>query len=162
VDDTPSSDVGVIGTCLIVAGVAAVSLAIRIVLVDEAASDRTQALVVIAAVAGFLVTLPVAYAAKLWGTRVNRVVRALAGGLLVGGGFAPAMAVVFAVYIRTIMGHIDSEPFSPHWYEELLWSHIGAMGLFTPMAPKYLLPLTWPAVAVAAALCFLVWPVRRR
>jgi hypothetical protein len=150
---------GVLGVGLALAVTAAVAMAVAIDLREEAASDRTQILVAIAATGAFLAGAFVATVALL----ARRWPRWLRGPLLGAAAvafFVPATLFCFAVKIRIIDGHIDAETVADLSPKELFWSLFGAMGMFTPTGLRYLAP--WPVLAVglAATFLFLFWPPR--
>jgi hypothetical protein len=152
-----SSPAGVLGVGLALGVTAAIAMAVAIDLREEAASDRTQILVAIAAMGAFLaggLVAAVALFVRRW--------PALLRGPLFGGAaaalFVPATLFCFAVKIRIVDGHIDAESVADMPVVDLFWSMFGAMGMFTPTGLRYLAP--WPVLAVglAATLIFLRWP----
>jgi hypothetical protein len=157
----PAGVLGLLGVALLVGLAAAVVMTVRIIELDEAASERAQALVLLSGLAGFAATATVGLPA-LWFTQGWRGrTRGLVAGPLVAAAFVAAMPFLFAVNMRVLEGHTDSDIGSEGWFREIVWSHVGAMGLFTPTGRKYLLP--WPllAIGVAGGLCFAVWPGQR-
>ncbi len=146
------------GVSLCVGLVAVLTVALRILAFEEAASDRTLLLLLIAAEGGVAATLPVAVLA-LWVTeRWNRVLRALLGGFAVAGLFVPTTLFFFALKIRVIDGRIEADAVTDMRLGEIFWSMFGAMGMFTPTGLRYLAP--WPvmAVGIVAAILFYSWP----
>jgi ABC-type Fe3+-siderophore transport system permease subunit len=143
---------------MVIGVVAAISVALRTVTLEEPVSDRTQLLVLIAACGAFLATLPFAlltlWIAKNW----NRFVRALLAAAMVAGAFIPATMFCFAFENRIIKGHIEADSLFDLRPVEVAWSMFGAMGMFTPTGLRYLAP--WPVLTifVTAAICFFFWP----
>jgi hypothetical protein len=84
--------------------------------------------------------------------------RAILGGLAVGGLFIPATLFFFALKIRIIDGRIEADSVTDLHADDLFWSMFSAMGMFTPTGLRYLLP--WPliAVAITATLLLYRWP----
>ena len=158
--NTRNSALDTVGISLLIGVVAAFSVALRIVAVEEPASDRTQLLVLITGCGAFLATLPVAlitlWIAKNW----NKIVRAFLAALLVSGAFIPATLFCFAFDNRIIKGHIEAESLLDLKPVQVAWSMFGAMGMFTPTGLRYLAP--WPVLTVfiCAAWCFYFWPKR--
>jgi hypothetical protein len=141
----------------LLAGLAAsLALAIRIVQLDEAPSDRARAILALAFVAAGLTTAIAALAARLVAARWPGWLRGAVALPFLAAGFAGAMALSFAVHNRLIEGHIDEEALSGIRLRTIVWSHIGAMGLFTPTGRLYLFPWPLPAVAIAGALALAV------
>ncbi len=138
--------------------VAVVAVAMRILAFEEAASDRTVLLLLIAAEGGVAAMLPVAVLALWIAERWNRVLRAVLGGLAVGGLFIPATLFFFALKIRVIDGRIEADTVTNLRAVELFWSMFGAMGMFTPTGLRYLAPWPVTAVGLAAAILFYFWP----
>ncbi|MGL5115260.1 MAG: hypothetical protein ACRC7G_13590 [Beijerinckiaceae bacterium] len=147
------------GVALALALTAAVSMAVAITLRDEAASDRTQLLVAIAAMGAFLAGLVATFFA-FFTRRWPGWLRGPFFGAIAAALFVPATLFCFAVQIRIIDGHIDAESVAQMPVVDLFWSLFGAMGMFTPTGLRYLVP--WPVLAVGlvAALIFLRWPSR--
>jgi hypothetical protein len=143
---------------LIVAAVAAASVALRVIVLEEPFSDRTLLLLLIAAEGAFsamlVITLLAVWTAGAW----RPWLRAALGAFAVGGLFLPATLFFFAIKIRIIDGRIEADSVTDLPAEELLWSMFSAMGMFTPTGLRYLLP--WPLVAVTltAAILLYRWP----
>jgi hypothetical protein len=141
---------------------AAVVLTARILQLDEAASDRTRTVIAIAFAGGFLAMLPLATFRHWLATRWPGWLVLILGTLLMAGLFTLAMAGSFAIQNRLIEGHIEEELITGLRLRSLLWSHIGAVGLFTPTGQTYLLPWPLPLIAVAAGLILARNPMERR
>jgi ABC-type Fe3+-siderophore transport system permease subunit len=154
----PNSAWDAAGISLVIGVVAAVSVALRTMALEESASDRTQLLVLIALCGAFLATLPFALLTLWLAQNWNRFVRAFLAALLVAGAFIPATMFCFAFENRIIKGHIEADSLFDLRPVEVAWSMFGAMGMFTPTGLRYLAP--WPVLAVflTAALCFFFWP----
>jgi hypothetical protein len=147
-----SAALRVAGASALAGAAAALALAARIIELDEAASDRARVVIALAFCGGFLAMLPLA-ALRQWLARRWPGWLALAlGAVLMGALFAPAMAASFALHNRLIEGHIDEDLITGLRLRSLLWSHIGAVGLFTPTGQTYLLPWPLPLIALAAGL----------
>jgi hypothetical protein len=146
------------GAALLVAAIAGLAVILRILGFEEPASDRTMLLVLITAVGGFGAMLVVSVLALWIAGGWNRWLRALLGGIGVGGLFIPATLFVFALKIRVIDGRIEADSVADLRMVEIAWSMFGAMGMFTPTGLRYLAP--WPviAVAIAAASILFFWP----
>jgi hypothetical protein len=146
------------GAALLVAAIAGLAVILRILGFEEPASDRTMLLVLITAAGGFGAMLVVSVLALWIAGAWNHWLRAVLGGLGVGGLFIPATLFVFALKIRVIDGRIEADSVSDMRFGEIAWSMFGAMGMFTPTGLRYLAP--WPVIAVAvlAALILFFWP----
>ena len=146
------------GAAVLVAAIAGLAVALRILGFEEPASDRTLLLVLITAAGGFGAMLCVAVLALWIAGGWNRWLRAVLGGIGVGGLFIPATLFVFALKIRVIDGRIEADSVADLRLGEIAWSMFGAMGMFTPTGLRYLAP--WPVivVAVAAAAILFFWP----
>ncbi len=131
-----------------VAALAGSLVALRVLELREAFSDRTAGLVVMAAVAAFVTMLTALVVASAVARAWPGWLRASVAAPLIAGGWIGALALVFALHIRILAGHTDSEAFSEGWFREIVGSGIGAMGLATPVGRKYVLP--WPAPLVGA------------
>jgi hypothetical protein len=144
----------------IVALIAAAAVALRVTGFGEPPSDRTLLLVLIAAEGAFGAMLTLSVLAMWFAQGWNALLRAILGGIGVGGLFVPATMFFFALKIRVIDGRIEADSVSDLQFGELFWSMFGAMGMFTPTGLRYLLP--WPALAVAvtAAILLYRWPRR--
>jgi len=151
---------GVLAVGLAVGLTAAIVFALRIVELDEAATERARHVVLLAGVAGFFSGTTIALPA-LWFTQGWRgSIRGLIAAPLMAGAFAAAMPFFFAVNMRNIEEReemIAHHRFNPR---QIFWSHVGAFGLFTPQARRYFLP--WPLVVIglAGGLSLWVWPSR--
>jgi hypothetical protein len=132
--------------------VAALALTGRVLELDEAASDRTRAIILIAFAGAFLAMLPLATIRYWLAARWPGWLVLVLGTLLMAGLFAIAMAGSFAIQNRLIEGHIEEDLITGFRLRSLMWSHIGAVGLFTPTGRTYLLPWPLPLVALAAGL----------
>jgi hypothetical protein len=146
------------GVAVIVAAIAALAVALRIVGFEEPASDRTTLLVLITAAGGFGAMLCVAVLALWIAGGWNHWLRAILGGMGAGGLFIPATLFFFALKIRVIDGRIEADSVADLRFGEIFWSMFGAMGMFTPTGLRYLAP--WPvlAVSVTAAFILFFWP----
>jgi hypothetical protein len=146
------------GAALLVAAIAGLAVILRILGFEEPASDRAILLVLIAAAGGFAAMLCVAVLALWIAEGWNRWLRAVLGGIGVGGLFIPATLFVFALKIRVIDGRIEADSVSDLRLVEIAWSMFGAMGMFTPTGLRYLAPLPVIAVVAMAALILFFWP----
>jgi hypothetical protein len=134
---------------LVAAALFASIVSYRIGELDEALSERTSAITIIAGVAGFLTAGFFAVCSGLLFWRWSRwITLPLLLVLMVGALFA-GFAAVFAIDIRFIHGQLDAEPGTMAWLRELFYSPLGAIGMFLQTGTRYLLP--WPA-ALAALL----------
>jgi hypothetical protein len=122
-------------------------LGYRIGELDEAVSERTSAIVMIAAVAGFLAGgfFAICSGWLLW--RWPRWLTLPLLLVLLAGAFFVGFAAVFAIDIRFIHGQLDAEPYTAEWFRELVFSPLGALGMFLQTGTRYLLP--WPAALTA-------------
>jgi hypothetical protein len=146
------------GVALVIAFLTVLALVGRIILLGEAASDRTQALVLVigfsAFLAAFVTSLVVVWFAGNWW----RWLRAASASLFCCGLFVPAAMFCFALENRIIAGNLEPGAIEDGRLGEIVWSIVGAMGLFTPTGMRYLIP--WPllVMGIAAALIFYRWP----
>jgi hypothetical protein len=143
---------------LIVASIAAIGMALRIVALEEPFSDRTLLLILIAAEGAFGAMLTVSVLVLWFAGTWRPWLRAALGGLSVGALFVPATLFFFALKIRIVDGRIDAESVTDLQAGELFWSMFGAMGMFTPTGLRYL--ISWPLVAVGVTAVILLyrWP----
>jgi hypothetical protein len=146
------------GAALLVAAIGGLAVSLSIIGFEEPASDRTILLVLIAAAGGFSAMLCVSVLALWIAGGWNHWLRAILGGIAVGGLFIPATLFFFALKIRVIDGRIEADSVTDLRLGEIAWSMFGAMGMFTPTGLRYLAP--WPVMAVAAmaALILFFWP----
>jgi hypothetical protein len=146
------------GAALLVAIIAGLAVALRVFGFEEPASDRTLLLVLITIAGGFGAMLVISVLALWIAGGWNRWVRAILGGIGVGGLFIPATLFFFALKIRIIDGRIEADSVSDLRLGEIAWSMFGAMGMFTPTGLRYLVP--WPVITVAvlAAVILFYWP----
>jgi hypothetical protein len=161
VSDRPTSTLtSAFGVAVLIAVVAVVGVVLRILGFEEPLAGRTLILVLVVAFGAFSSALIVAVLAHWITGGWPAALRAAVGAVLVGGAFVPATLFSFAIENRLIEGHVEAESIADLTSTEIFWSLFGAMGMFTPSGLKYLLP--WPllAVAVAAAVCFYLWPRR--
>ncbi len=155
------------GTPLEAAGIALglaflTSLAVigRILSLEEAASDRTQSLILVIGCGAFLAGLTTALL-TLWITaHWKRWLRAVVASAFCAGAFIPATLFCFAVQNRLIGGWLNAETLEDVNPVRAFWSMVGAMGMFTPTGMRYLVP--WPLLVLAAgaATVFFFWPRR--
>ena len=154
-----------VGTPLEAAGIAlalaflTVLTAIGSILVlGEAASDRTQSLVTVIGCGAFVAALCSGLLALWVAARWNRWLRACLATAFCAGAFIPATLFCFAVQNRLIGGRLNAETLEDLQSLRIVWSMVGAMGMFTPTGLRYLAP--WPlfVLAVGAAAMFLIWP----
>jgi hypothetical protein len=159
VSDAPASTSGsVLSVALLLSCVAATSVLLRIIALEEPVSARTAILALVAAFGAFMTSLVIALLAYWLAARWKPAIRAALASLLIAGGFVPATLFSFAIENRLIEGHVEAESITDLTSIEVFWSMFGAMGMFTPSGLRYLLP--WPllVVALAAAVCFYYWP----
>jgi hypothetical protein len=148
------------GIALGLAFLTALAAAGSILSLGEAASDRTQSLVAVIGCGAFAAALCTGLL-TLWITaRWNRWLRATLASAFCGGAFVPATLFCFAVQNRLIGGHLNAETLEELRPLRVVWSMLGAMGMFTPTGLRYLTP--WPllVLAIGAAAAFFVWPRR--
>jgi hypothetical protein len=124
-------------------------IAFRIVQLDEALSERTTSIIIIAAIAGFLTGWFLALVTGWLFWRMPRWLIIVPLLLLLAIALFGAFALCFAIDIRFIHGQLDEAPFTEGWFRELIFSPLGAIGMFLQTGTRYLLP--WP-VALGAAL----------
>lgn len=143
-----------IGPVAVVAAVAALAVLTRALQRDEALTERVLWLAAIAAEGGALAAGFTALALSIF-WRGGRLLRGIAAGLLTGLGFIPATLACFAIKIRILDGRIDGDMAEGIASGDILFSLIGAMGMFTPTGLRYLAP--WPIAAVTLAAGLLFW-----
>jgi putative flippase GtrA len=124
---------------------------VRIVELDEAPTDRARIIMLLAFVSAGATALAVSTLAWLLASTWPGWLRGLVAAPLLAAGFAVAMPAAFAVHNRLVEGHIDEEALTGIKLRTIVWSHIGAAGMFTPTGRTYLLPWPLPAVALAGA-----------
>ncbi|MGL4243721.1 MAG: hypothetical protein ACRCTI_21610, partial [Beijerinckiaceae bacterium] len=105
-----------------------------------------------------LAALPLALIARLVASGWPRIVRGGLAALWMLAAFVPATMFAFAVENRIIEGHIEADSVLELGARGLFWTLFGGMGLFTPTGLAYLLPWPLAAVALAAGICFYLWP----
>jgi hypothetical protein len=148
------------GIALALAFLTALAAVGGVLSLDEAASDRTQSLIAVigcgAFAAAFCTCLLTLWIAARW----NRWLRAIVASAFCAGAFIPATLFCFAVQNRLIGGRLNAETLEDLQPIRVVWSMIGAMGMFTPTGLRYLTP--WPllVLGMGAAAIFLVWPRR--
>ncbi len=145
---------------VVVAAVAAASVLLRALQLDEALSARVLWLAAIACAGGAgaaaVAALPLAIV-----RRGGQMPRALAGAAAVGLIFVPATLFAFAVKIRILDGRIEGDLADGIASGRIVFSMIGAMGMFTPTGLRYLAPWPTAAVMLAAGLAYWRWPAPR-
>lgn len=145
---------------LLVGLVAAAAVLAVLLSHGEAASWRAGLLGLVACFGGLLAALPVILAAGWIAGGWPAWLRAGLGGAFAGLLFIPATLFCFAVQIRVIDGRLEGDLMGEIASGDLVFSMMGAMGMFTPTGLRYLAP--WPAAAVAlAAAAILRRPPRR-
>jgi hypothetical protein len=124
----------------------------------EAASDRTQSLVAVIGCGAFVAALCSGLLTLWIAGRWNRWLRACLASAFCAGAFIPATLFCFAVQNRLIGGRLNAETLEDLQPLRIVWSMVGAMGMFTPTGLRYLTP--WPLLALGtgAAFIFLIWP----
>lgn len=150
-----------LGFAVVIAAVAAVSVLVRALQLDEAPSQRVFWLTLIAGEGGALAVTASALSLALIHRGGPRV-RGLAGGIATGLAFIPFTLACFAFKIRILDGRIEGDLADGIVSGEIIFSLIGAMGMFTPTGLRYLAP--WPllAVTLVAGLLFWRWPEPRQ
>lgn len=145
---------------LLVAFVAGTAVLARVLQLDEALSVRTLWLGLIATEGGALAAAVPALALALIPRGGSRL-RGILGGIVAGLGFIPATLACFAFKIRILDGRIEGDLAEGIVSGDILFSLIGAMGMFTPTGLRYLAPWPLAAVALTAGFIFSRWPEPR-
>lgn len=148
-DVRPLLHPGIVGLLVGIAG--ALAMAVRIVELDEAASDRARIVILLAFIGAGTTAFLGALVVHLIAGRWPGWLRGIIALPLIAAGFAGTMALAFAVHNRLVEGHIDEEALTGIRVRTIIWSHIGAVGMFTPTGRNYLFPWPVPAVALAGA-----------
>jgi hypothetical protein len=149
---------GALVVSAMVAVVAALAVATRVLWLGEAFSDRTRLLMLIAAEGGFAAMLVAAFPALWVAGNWLPWLRALLGAIITGMLFIPATMFFFALKIRVIDGRIEADAITDLGPIELFWSLFGAMGMFTPTGLRYLAPGAVLAVSATALFVLFRWP----
>ncbi len=149
-----------LGPAAVVAAVAALAILARALQRDEALSERVIWLAAIAAEGGALAAGVSTLALGLI-PRGGRALRGVMAGLLTGLGFVPATLACFAIKIRILDGRIEGDLAEGIASGDIIFSLVGAMGMFTPTGLRYLAPWPIAAVTLAAGLLFWRWPAPR-
>ncbi len=144
----------------LIAAIAALAVLARAMQRDEAFTERVLWLAVVAAEGGALAAGATAMALTIirYG---SQKLRALGAALLTGLGFIPATLACFAFKIRILDGRIEGDLADGIASGDIIFSLIGAMGMFTPTGLRYLAPWPIAAVTLAAGLLFWRWPAPR-
>jgi hypothetical protein len=146
------------GIALVIAFTTSMAVLAKIIVLDEATSDRTQILLLVigssAFLAAFITALFVVWLACRWNPVVRAVTASLASTVL----FIPAAMFCFAIENRIIKGNLEPGAIVDGRIGEIVWSMIGAMGLFAPTGMRYLVP--WPLLVMGlmSLLIFYRWP----
>jgi hypothetical protein len=133
--------------------VSAMAVLAQIIIRDEAASERTQLVVLFAAIAGFAAGMLVSTFGLLVAARWPVWLRAVVAALGIAGLVPLAAMLVFSVHNRIIEGHFEGDLFGGDGLLDLFWSLFGGMGMATPTGQRYLLP--WPIVVIGLAALIL-------
>ncbi len=149
-----------LGRVAAIAFIAALAVLARAIERDEAVTARVFWLAAIAAEGGAIAACAVALALTVVRSGAP-MLRAVAAGLLTGLGFIPATLACFAVKIRILDGRIEGDLADGIASGDIVFSLIGAMGMFTPTGLRYLAPWPIAAVTLAAGLLFWRWPAPR-
>jgi MFS family permease len=145
-----------IAVCL--AFVTALAAIARILWLGEAASDRTQALVLVIGCGAFSAILITAFFCQVFTRGWNNWIRSAFAAILCSVLLVPAVMFCFAIENRLIEAHLEPGAFEDGRIREIIWSMIGAMGLFTPTGMRYLVPWTLLVLFTGAAVVFYHWP----
>ena len=137
---------------------AAIAVGLRALAGDEPLSDRMLQLMLVSAIGGVAAALPAAALLARIGGGWRRIPRALIGGLSTGLLFIPATLAVFAFDIRIVDGRIEGDLASGFASGDIVFSLIGAMGMFTPTGLRYLAPWPLAAVTLVAGIAVSRWP----
>jgi hypothetical protein len=157
----PGPGAGGFAVVIAIAVTAGVSVCLKAVAMEQALSNRTLLLAIVAGAGGLLATLPLALLAAWIASGWRPWLRGALASLWMLGTFVPATLFAFAVENRIIEGHIEADSVTDLGASELFWTLFGAMGMFTPTGLAYLLPWPLMAVALAAFACFTRWPSAR-
>jgi hypothetical protein len=128
---------------------AALSVAVGIVMLEEAATARTRALVMLGAAAGGLTgaaILPLHALARRSAPRFAWILGALAAP-----GFIVAYVGLFALHNRFFVTGFEPAEGAGDVLRGVAFSVLGAAGLFVQTGMRYLLP--WPAAAMGVLAC---------
>jgi hypothetical protein len=149
------------GIGLIISVLTIFAVILRILQLDEAASDRVQIIILVIGWSAFLAVLITAILVGRFASGWSRSLRAILASIFCCVLFIPIVMIIFAFENRIIEGNLEPNAYEIGRLSELFWSIIGAMGLFTPTGMRYLMP--WPLLllGLSAALIFYVWPSKR-
>jgi MFS-type transporter involved in bile tolerance (Atg22 family) len=139
---------------LIMTGLGAMIIALRISSLAEAASSRTQLLVILAGTGCFITAFLGALISGWLSRRLPAILVLLVSFVLAIPAFIGGFALSFAVHNRYIVGQFESPAFSRHWFHEVVFSPAAAVGMFLQTGTKYLLP--WPAPLIAGIFTVLI------
>ena len=145
---------------LFVAIVAGLSVLARVLQLDESFSVRALWLAAIAAEGGAIAAAAPALALASI-RRGGAAIRGAVGAITTGLAFIPACLACFAFKIRILDGRIEGDLADGIASGQIIFSLIGAMGMFTPTGLRYLAPWPLAATSVAAGLVFSRWPQPR-
>jgi len=133
--------------------VAASAVLLRVIAADEPLSQRVALLAAVAAIGAALAAA--APAAALASFRIgSRAARGIAAGAAMTLLFVPATLATFAIKLRILDGRIDGDLAEEIVSGEIIYSLIGAMGMFTPTGLRYLAPWPLAVVSLASLLIF--------
>ncbi len=127
-------------------------------LLEQPLGTRTLILAAVAGTGALMAAAPLAGMAALLARRWRPWLRGGLAAAWMASAFIPATMFAFAVENRVIEGRVEADSVTELGAGDLFWSLFGGMGLFTPTGLRFLLP--WPllAVALAAFVCFYLWP----
>jgi hypothetical protein len=146
-----------LGVALLAFGV----MSLRFVTLEEAANERTLLLLTLTVIAALLAGAATAFVLRWLGRTWPGWLRAAFAAPLVGLLFSGTLAAGFAVHNRVIEGHIEEDAINHRSVRIFVWSHIGAVGLFTPTGWNYLYPWPLPVIALLGGALVAVSPEPR-
>ena len=149
------------GIAFAIAFTTIIALLAKIILLDEAASDRTQILLLVIGSSAFLSAFTTALFIVWFASGWNRFVRACAAAFISCGLFIPAAMFCFAIENRIIRGNLEPGAVDDGRIAEIIWSIIGAMGLFAPTGMRYLIPWPMLVMGLVSLLIFYRWSPER-
>jgi hypothetical protein len=136
-----------IAAILAVALTAAAAVTMSALVAEEPLTARVLWLSAIGAEGGAFAAAGAALALGHFACGWSVTRRIVTAGAVAAALFLPATLAFFALKIRILDGRIEGELAEEIASGDILFSLIGAMGMFTPSGLRYLAP--WPLVAVA-------------
>jgi hypothetical protein len=148
--------VRILFACPVLAAIQALAVALRLAELGQWQSPRLAILVAIGAagagLAGLMVLPLLGWISRRFGGWQALVLAAL----VIAPGAIAASGLVFALYDRLYLGHIEEDALEEDFLHAVVFSQLSALYLFATTGLRYFLP--WPALVVTlAAIALMRW-----